>query len=112
MTTHIIVSLRQGNGRVHERCGGTVEPPIADQWCAEPLVKEGNMKELVLYGKRKDRTEDWHEEILLTNATPENIERVKVLAGRDGFVSFRVAEIDLSTPPDFKKAVNIVKGDL
>ncbi len=63
------------------------------------------MKELVLYGKRKDRAEDWHEEILLTNATPEKIERVKALAARDGFESFRIAEIDLSTGPDFGKAV-------
>ena len=63
------------------------------------------MKELVLYGKRKNRTEDWHEEILLTNATPETIERVKVLAAKDGFESFRVAEIDLSIPPDFTKGV-------
>ena len=63
------------------------------------------MKELILYGKRKDRAEDWHEEILLTNATPEAIERVKVLAARDGFECFRVAEIDLNTPPDFRKTV-------
>jgi hypothetical protein len=62
-------------------------------------------KELVLYGKRKDRTEDWHEEILLTNATPELIEKVKILASKDGFESFRVAEIDLSTTPDFGKTV-------
>jgi hypothetical protein len=59
------------------------------------------MKELVLYGKRKDRTEDWHEEILLTNATLEKIERVKMLAAKDGFETFRVAEIDLSVAPDF-----------
>ncbi len=59
------------------------------------------MKELVLYGKRKDRMEDWHEELLLTNAIPETIKRVKVLAAKNGFESFRVAEIDLSTPPDF-----------
>jgi hypothetical protein len=60
------------------------------------------MTELVLYGKRKDAAEDWHEEILLTRATPELIERVKVLAAKDGFHSFRVAEIDLNKPPDFR----------
>lgn len=54
------------------------------------------MKELVLYGKHKNRAEDWHEEILLTNATAELIERVKALATKDGFDSFRVVEIDLS----------------
>lgn len=63
------------------------------------------MKELVLYGKRKDAAEDWHEEILLTNATPELIEKVKALAAKDGFHSFRVAEIDLSSPPNFGGAL-------
>jgi len=62
-------------------------------------------KELVLYGKHKDATEDWHEEILLTNATLALIEKVKILAVKDGFHSFRVAEIDLSTPPDFRNVV-------
>lgn len=63
------------------------------------------MKELVLYGKRANAAEDWHEEILLTNATPELIEKVKVLAGKDGFHSFRVAEIDLAVKPDFVRCV-------
>jgi hypothetical protein len=61
--------------------------------------------ESVLYGIPKGETERYTEALLLTNATPEKIERVKVLAAKDGFHSFRVATIDLSIPPDFSKAV-------
>ena len=63
------------------------------------------MIETVLYGKRKDRAEDWHEEVLLTNATPELIERIKTLAAKDGFESFRVAQIDLGQKPDFSNVL-------
>ena len=40
------------------------------------------------------------------NGTPERIEQAKILASRDGYHSFRVAVIDLSTPPDFAKTIN------
>ena len=63
------------------------------------------MRETILYGLPKGATERYEEVLLLTNGTPESIERVKVLAAKDGFHSFRVAEVDLSTPPDFIKAV-------
>lgn len=63
------------------------------------------MKETILYGLPKGATERYEEVLLLANATPEKIERVKVLATRDGFHSFRVAEIDLSVAPDFTKVV-------
>jgi len=63
------------------------------------------MKETVLYGLPEGSTERYEEVLLLTNATPETIERVKALAARDGFHSFRVAEINLSTPPDFTKTI-------
>lgn len=63
------------------------------------------VKETVLYGLPCGATERYEEVLLLTNATPEKIERVKTLATREGFHSFRVAEIDLSTPPDFTKAI-------
>ena len=58
--------------------------------------------ETVLYGKRKDATHEW---LLLTNATPETIEKVKILARRDGFHSFRVATINLSVAPDFGQTI-------
>ena len=61
------------------------------------------MKETVLYGIPKGSTERYEEVLLLTNATPELIEKVKALAAKDGFHSFRVAVIDLSEPPDFKR---------
>lgn len=61
--------------------------------------------ETVLYGLPKGATERYMEVLLLTNATPEKIKQVKSLATRDGFHSFREAKIDLSTPPDFSKAV-------
>ena len=57
--------------------------------------------ETVLYGLPRGATERYEEVLLLTNATPERIERVKALVSKDGFHSFRVAVIDLSTPPDF-----------
>lgn len=62
-------------------------------------------KEKVLYGLPKGATERYEEVLLLTQATEEKIEKVKRLAAKDGFHSFRVADIDLSVPPDFGKAV-------
>jgi hypothetical protein len=61
--------------------------------------------ETVLYGIPKGETERYTEALLLTNATPELIEKVKVLAARDGFHSFRVATIDLSSVPDFGRTI-------
>ena len=63
------------------------------------------MRETILYGLPKNATERYEEVLLLTNATPEKIEKVKVLAAKDGFHSFRVAVVDLSAPPDFTKVV-------
>lgn len=62
--------------------------------------------ETVLYGLPKDATERYEEQLLLTNATPELIERVKVLAVKDGFHSFRVATIDLTVAPDFRRTLS------
>jgi hypothetical protein len=66
------------------------------------------MKETILYGLPKNATERHEEVLLLTNATPALIEQVKALAAKDGFHSFRVAEIDLSIPPDFAKGGALV----
>ena len=63
-------------------------------------------KETVLYGIPKGETERYTEVLLLTNATPALIEKVKALASADGFHSFRVATIDLSVAPDFRKVIN------
>ena len=61
--------------------------------------------ETVLYGIPKGATERYEEVLLLTNATPDKIARVKILAEQDGFHSFRTATVDLSVAPDFTKAV-------
>ena len=61
--------------------------------------------ETLLYGIPKGETERYTEVLLLTNATPASIERVKALAAKDGFHSFRVSTVDLSLPPDFTKAI-------
>ena len=67
------------------------------------------MKETLLYGIPKGSAERYEEVLLLTNATPEKIEKVKEMATKDGFHSFRVATIDLDTPPDFTKTLNTKK---
>ncbi len=61
--------------------------------------------ETVLYGIPKGATERYEEVLLLTNANPEKIKKVKVLAARDGFHSFRESKIDLSVVPDFARTV-------
>jgi hypothetical protein len=58
--------------------------------------------ETVLYGRKLD-SEEWQEELLTTN--PARIEEVKRLAGDAGYGHFRVATIDLSTPPDFRRTI-------
>jgi hypothetical protein len=63
------------------------------------------MIERILYGIPAGGTERYMEELLLTDATDEKIERVKELAAKDGFHSFRIATIDLGVAPDFTKAV-------
>jgi hypothetical protein len=64
------------------------------------------MIERVLYGLPKDATERYEEVLLLTNVKSDaQIEQVKELATRDGFHSFRVADIDLGVVPDFSKTV-------
>ena len=53
------------------------------------------------------RAQGRYEEILLlSNASDvRKVERVKELAARDGFHSFRIAAIDLDVPPDFTKVL-------
>lgn len=59
--------------------------------------------EYVMWGIPKGSNERYDEVLLLTNATLERIKKVKDLASKDGFHSFRVAAIDLSKSPDFRK---------
>lgn len=68
------------------------------------FCSNGGMKETVLYGVRTGN-EAWQEELLCTQ--PERFEEVKVLASKDGFGRFRIATVDLSEKPDFKKTINL-----
>jgi hypothetical protein len=67
------------------------------------------MKETLLYGLPKGATERHEEVLLLSHGTPARIEKAKELATKDGFHSFRVAELDLSEA-GFNDMVNTFKG--
>ena len=69
------------------------------------MNKKLKATETVLYGLPKGAAERYEEVLLLTKATPDRIQRVKILAAQDGFHSFRIAKIDLTVAPDFTKAV-------
>jgi hypothetical protein len=60
------------------------------------------MKELILYGLKKDEP-TWKEEVIST--IPKNFPKVIELAIADGFDRFRVQEIDLSIKPDFAGSI-------
>ena len=62
-------------------------------------------KEFLLYGLRKGETERWTEELLATElASAAAADKIKKLAERDGFHSFRIATFD-GAPPDFTKVL-------
>ena len=63
------------------------------------------MTELILWG-RKNGAEEWQEELLLSNATQAQINKVKPLAAADGYGHFRTARIDMTVKPDFACAIN------
>lgn len=60
------------------------------------------MKEKILYGTLKNNP-DWKEEILSTK--PEQFEKVKKIASKDGYRNFRVATINLNEKPNFKNTI-------
>jgi len=43
----------------------------------------------------KDGAEEWQEQLLLSNATDKQIERVKELAAKDGFGRFHVNKVQI-----------------
>lgn len=57
----------------------------------------------VLYAVRINN-EDWQEEIITTN--PAKIAEAKQWAINHGYNRFRVATIDLDSPPDFVGCIN------
>lgn len=60
--------------------------------------------ERVLMGTRKG-DEDWQEQIITTDET--RFAAARRWALDNGFDRFRVADIDLDTPPDFVKTLRI-----
>jgi len=62
--------------------------------------------EYVLYGIPKGETESYMEVILLSDASDSaRVEKVKQIAAKDGYHSFRLAKIDMTVLPDFAKTV-------
>ena len=67
-----------------------------------------NNIEYAMWGLPKGSTERYDEVLLLSGASDyRRVEKVKELATRDGFHSFRIAAIDLDAPPDFARTVTI-----
>jgi hypothetical protein len=63
--------------------------------------------EILLYGLRKGETEQYKEDLLATNCrNEEDVEKVKEVAAKDGFHSFRVTTWD-GSPPNFAGTVAI-----
>ena len=61
--------------------------------------------EYLLYGIPAGETERYAEALLATRlASPAAAEKIKALAAKDGFHSFRVAKFD-GSPPDFTKVI-------
>lgn len=59
----------------------------------------------LLYGLAKGETERYTEILLLTTTVKPNIEKVKKLATRDGFHSFRISKHVDGKMPDFIKSI-------
>jgi hypothetical protein len=62
------------------------------------------MKNKVLWGT-KNGAPSWAEEIITDKL--ERIEAAKKWAIANGFINLRLAEIDISKKPDFKKCINV-----
>lgn len=63
--------------------------------------------EIWLWGLPKGETESYKEALLASNCKNEaDVEKVKEVAAKDGWHSFRVSTWD-GSPPDFTKTVNI-----
>ena len=62
--------------------------------------------EYIVYGLPKGETRDYLETILLVTTDRDNIDKVKKLAGAEGWHSFRVATYN-GEAPNFAATVNI-----
>ena len=63
------------------------------------------MNEYLLYGLAKGEGQQYMESLLLNTTDEKNIERVKVLASKDGYHTFRVATYN-GEKPNFIGAIN------
>lgn len=62
-------------------------------------------KQILVYGLPAGETERHTEDLLATKCrTPEDVERVKAAASKDGWHSFRVVTWD-GSPPDFRNVL-------
>lgn len=62
--------------------------------------------ELTVWAKPAGQTDALHEQIMSTQCkTLADVERIKKIAGKDGWHSFRVVKLDLNAKPDFARAV-------
>jgi hypothetical protein len=62
--------------------------------------------EYVLWGLPKGSNDALDQQILATRLpNPKAAEKIKAIAAKDGWHSFRIQKLDLSTPPDFTKVV-------
>ena len=63
-------------------------------------------KVITVWGLPKGTTERWQEALLAESCrNAADVEKVKRAASADGWHSFRVAVVDLTVAPDFRKAV-------
>lgn len=62
--------------------------------------------EYVLWGLPRGSTDAIDEKVLATDTKlGARFDKIKELAAKDGWHSFRVQKLDLSIPPDFTKAI-------
>lgn len=67
-------------------------------------------KEIILWGLPKGKTDRLYEKVLYTKAkTKEDVEKVKIMAAKDGWHGFRVTNLDLDEKPQFGK--NLLRKD-
>lgn len=68
-------------------------------------AKDADDIEYVLWGRPKGKTDALYDKVLYTKGkSPADLERIKKVAAKDGWHSFRVQKID-GTKPDFTKAL-------
>jgi hypothetical protein len=74
----------------------------------ENCAMTGKRTEYILWGLPKGSNDRIDEKVLYTQGkTAADIERIKTIAAKDGWHSFRVQTLYLDEMPDFKGTVNL-----